>query len=175
MGRRIRELREEMGYTQTELGEQLAAHGVTVSQGHMGHMESGRRMPSVEVLTALAQVLDTSTDYLLGMTENQLSAKDVEEELAAGGIGGRFERVMARLSPGRRDQVVEYANYLAMVDQVSSEQVNNLRALQAVLNVMERSLTPDAMDTFWGQLAGEFPSLAGVLSTRLEQKRVSER
>jgi transcriptional regulator with XRE-family HTH domain len=177
LGNRLRGLRKEQNWTQDDVAERLVALGVTVGQGQIGHIEAGRRLPSIDLLVGLAQVFDTSTDYLLGLTDNQLSAEGIEEELAAGGIGGKAERIMARLSQPRREQVVEYANYLALIDQVSNEQVNNLRALQAVLNVMERSVPPDTMAAFWSQLAGEFPSLTGVLGVPagVEQKRVNER
>jgi transcriptional regulator with XRE-family HTH domain len=176
LAERLRALREEAGWTQEQLAEQLTAMGLPLTQSQVGHIEKKRRMPSIEVLAGLARAFDTSVDYLLGRTENQLSPEDVEEELAAGGIGGQFERVMARLSHARRSQVVEYASYLAMLDQVSQEQISNLQALRAVMNVMQRSLPPAVLAQFWTEFAVQFPSLAGVLEGSMpEQKRVNER
>ncbi|NMC36272.1 helix-turn-helix transcriptional regulator [Candidatus Beckwithbacteria bacterium] len=54
-GRKIQRKRKEMGITQEEL-----AFRVNLSRTHMGHIEQGRRTPSLEVLNKIARALKTS-------------------------------------------------------------------------------------------------------------------
>lgn len=57
----LRKLREAAGLTQRELGNRIGVSGQAVSQ-----WETGVKRPSVENLTKLADVLETSTDAILG-------------------------------------------------------------------------------------------------------------
>ena len=61
---RIRDLREDRDLTQKEIAEYLHVKQNTYSQ-----YESGQRQLPVEFLIALAKYYDTSTDYLLGLTD----------------------------------------------------------------------------------------------------------
>ena len=58
-------LREQQGLTQIALGKHLGR-----SQGHIADIEGGRRKPSLKILVELSQVLETSVDYLLGITND---------------------------------------------------------------------------------------------------------
>lgn len=60
LGKRIKEKRIEKGLTQEQLGELCE-----LSAAHIGHIERGTRILSVEVLFRIAQVLNVSVDYLL--------------------------------------------------------------------------------------------------------------
>jgi len=51
-GKKIQKLRKMMGYTQEELAEK-----VRISRTHMGHVEQGRKSPSVKLMDKLARVL----------------------------------------------------------------------------------------------------------------------
>ena len=57
----LRQLREAAGLTQRELGNRIGVSGQAVAQ-----WETGIKRPSVENLTKLADVLETSTDAILG-------------------------------------------------------------------------------------------------------------
>ena len=61
---RIKDLREDADITQKEIAEYLHIKQNTYSQYENGH----RQIP-IEVLIALAKYYDTSTDYLLGLTD----------------------------------------------------------------------------------------------------------
>ena len=54
-GHRIRKRRQGLGITQEELADR-----VSLSRTHMGHIEQGRRSPSLEVLNKIAKALKTS-------------------------------------------------------------------------------------------------------------------
>ena len=64
-GNRIKLLREQLGLTQTELAEKIG-----LTQAAIMHFEKGYKQPSQTTLVAIADVLDCSTDYLLGRTES---------------------------------------------------------------------------------------------------------
>lgn len=58
---RIYAERTRRGWSQRELGRRIFVHQVTVS-----HWESGKRLPDVVSLCALADVFGVTTDSLLG-------------------------------------------------------------------------------------------------------------
>lgn len=83
MGNRVKELRERLGMTQSDVQAQLAQRGVEVHQAHVSKIERHARMPSVEVLRALADVLETNTDYLLGRSDDDSPPSDREDQVIA--------------------------------------------------------------------------------------------
>ena len=62
--RRLKELRMGIGFTQMELAQKIG-----VAQNTYSQYEVGIARMSIEVLTLLTQVLETTADYLLGITE----------------------------------------------------------------------------------------------------------
>lgn len=63
---RIKDLREDRDLTQSEIAAYLHIKQNTYSQ-----YETGQRQLPIEILIALARYYRTSTDYLLGLTEEQ--------------------------------------------------------------------------------------------------------
>ena len=63
---RIRDMREDADLTQSELAKRLFIRQSTYSQ-----YESGSRQIPLSVLIALARFYNTSTDYLLGLTDEK--------------------------------------------------------------------------------------------------------
>jgi len=61
---RLRDIREDHDMTQTALAELLHIKQNTYSQ-----YENGQRQVPVEVIIQLAFIFQTSTDYLLGITD----------------------------------------------------------------------------------------------------------
>lgn len=72
-GDRLRQLREEQGYTQEELSEMLDI-GVT----QIWRYENEKSKPSSDILTKISRALDVSADYLLGLTDEPKGFIDVE-------------------------------------------------------------------------------------------------
>ena len=58
---RIKELRNQMGWSQLQLAEKLDLSKQTISQ-----YERGVRRPNIDVVSALCDIFNVSTDYLLG-------------------------------------------------------------------------------------------------------------
>ncbi len=76
VGKRIRELRKRKDFTQTQLGELV---GLTYIQ--IGRYETGKSMPSSDVLQKIATVLDTSTDFLMNGNNDMATRHLSDEEL----------------------------------------------------------------------------------------------
>lgn len=64
--KRIRDLREDNDYTQQEIANILG-----MSQRGYSHYEKGDNDIPTEVLIRLAKLYQTSTDYLLGLTDEK--------------------------------------------------------------------------------------------------------
>lgn len=63
---RIRDLREDRDLTQSQIADYLHIKQNTYSQ-----YENGQRQISISALIALARFYHTSTDYILGLTEEK--------------------------------------------------------------------------------------------------------
>ena len=72
--RRIRDLREDHDLTQTQVAEYLA-----MKQPQYLRYEKGQQDIPTPVLIRLAQLYKTSTDYLLGLTNNPTPPEDLPE------------------------------------------------------------------------------------------------
>ncbi len=74
-GNRLKELRKSRGYTQQELAKLIG-----VSASSIGMYEQGRREPENAVLSKICQVLNTTTDYLIGFSaEKPVKNQDVND------------------------------------------------------------------------------------------------
>ncbi|MBQ8395925.1 MAG: helix-turn-helix transcriptional regulator [Oscillospiraceae bacterium] len=63
---RLKELRKEKGYTQIKM-----QHLTGIDQSDYSKLESGKRYFTFEQLKKLALALDTSMDYLSGLTDER--------------------------------------------------------------------------------------------------------
>ena len=68
-GQRVRERRRELGRSQTELA------GTRLSASYLSLLESGKRRPTPDVVTALAAALDCTPDYLMHGHDPKLREK----------------------------------------------------------------------------------------------------
>ena len=74
-GKRVLWLRQRLGITQVEL-----AHQVNVRQSYVSDIEHNRAIPSIQVLVSIANVLDTSIDFLLLRSDDPLLPNDEEDD-----------------------------------------------------------------------------------------------
>lgn len=75
VGKRIRILRQDMGYSQEGLTHQLASIGVEMGRSYISELERTNKVPSRDIIAGLAKVLETTTDYLLLVTDNPLPTR----------------------------------------------------------------------------------------------------
>lgn len=92
-------LREKMNITQVRLSV-----AIEVSQETISAYEAGKALPSAETLIKIAKYLNTSTDYLLGLTDNYLPATSIQsneyDELLS---------IYGRLDKEGKEDLVKYA------------------------------------------------------------------
>ena len=65
LGERLKELREERGYTQKQLSEELGINSVTYL-----HYEKEQREPPLSLLADISRFYGVSVDYLRGLNDN---------------------------------------------------------------------------------------------------------
>jgi transcriptional regulator with XRE-family HTH domain len=75
VGERIKEQRTQKKLTQTKLAMLV---GLTYIQ--IGRYETGKSNPSADVLNRLAQALDTTTDFLMKGTEDEVVAAQLSDK-----------------------------------------------------------------------------------------------
>ncbi len=65
LGERLKELREDRGYTQKQLSDKLGLNSVTYL-----HYEKEQREPPLSLLAEIAAFYGVSVDYLLGLNDD---------------------------------------------------------------------------------------------------------
>lgn len=73
--KRLRDAREELGLMQKEMASKLSMP-ITTYNGY----ETGKRSPSLDIVKHIADMLDISTDYLLGRTNIKINISNLREE-----------------------------------------------------------------------------------------------
>lgn len=74
---RLKAVRELRQHSQASLAELL-----NVAPQQIYRLETGKHVPSSETVIMLAQMLDVSTDYLLGMSD-EMSGRNLPSDLSA--------------------------------------------------------------------------------------------
>lgn len=80
-GDRIRELRQALGMSQMDVCEALRRRGVDVQQSWLSQVEQGKGGLKTGALSALSEILECSTDYLLGVTDDPSARIDLENQV----------------------------------------------------------------------------------------------
>ncbi|MGM8216584.1 helix-turn-helix domain-containing protein [Bacillaceae bacterium W0354] len=65
-GERLKDLRDEFGFDQKDMGEKL-----NITSSAYGYYEQGRNEPSFETLIKIAKIFKVSTDFLLGLSNTR--------------------------------------------------------------------------------------------------------
>ena len=93
MGGRIKTRRRARHLSQKDV-----ADAVQISMSYYGNIERGRRVPSLETLVAIANVLEVGVDYLLADSLNAAEAQRSPEEKQV--LARYFREQMAELDYG---------------------------------------------------------------------------
>ena len=138
-------LREALGaMPQVDLVELIKGNGFEITPGRLSHYMQGRRYPDPPALKEMAKALGVSADWLLGLTEESATVAELEEQLARAKGESPIDKLMEKLPPGDREQVITFANYLlAQAGQTREERVSRT---QATLRSVERDFGTDARD-----------------------------
>ena len=76
VGDRIKKLRNDLGFTQSDLADKV---GLTYIQ--IGRYEKGKSNPSADVLQKIAHILNTSTDFLMNGKNEHTDAQLKDKQL----------------------------------------------------------------------------------------------
>ena len=108
---RLRKLRKRRGISQAALAEQTSVHFTQISR-----YERGESKPNAEAITKLAKALDTTVDYLMNGTTDDLAEKaGLEKEIIS-----RFKQVQQL--PSKEKQTV-----LSLLDAfIAKERIRDL-------------------------------------------------
>lgn len=90
--KRIAELRNEKGWTQENLADELHVDTSTI-----GHCERGRNIP-IDILCQIAKCFETSTDYLLGLTNCKTPKTDYRALCDAIGIDDTAAEILEEIN-----------------------------------------------------------------------------
>lgn len=119
VGKRIRVLREDLGMNQKMLCSELEKQDVYIGQSYISRIENTEKIPSGEVLVGLAQVLHTTTDYLLLLTDDPSTPSESEEsslyidaDIADRTLLQRLIDVFSALTQADQQFIIEMADRL---------------------------------------------------------------
>ena len=87
LGRRLRTLRKNMGFTQQKLADEVG-----VSRIYIQALESNRRMPSMKLLQRLSDKLQVSMTEIVDDYPNRAPRMQLEDLLASGEVDIWFRR-----------------------------------------------------------------------------------
>ena len=107
MQERLKSLRKKSGQTQKQVGD-----SINTSSGAIGNYETGKRLPSIEIICDLSRKYNVEVGYLLGIEEysaNRTSKKEISAE--AGLIKNRFLDISV-LSVENQKCIVKYFHFL---------------------------------------------------------------
>ncbi len=79
LGDRIRKARKRLGMSQDNLGE-----ACSISTAHIGHIERGTRIPSLETLFKISNELNISMDFIFFDSQTELDGvlRSISSQLA---------------------------------------------------------------------------------------------
>lgn len=118
-GDRIRHLRKHMNLSQFDLSAALRQRGVEVNQSWISQVEQGKGGLKTDALRRLADILECSTDYLLGVTDDPTARADLENQV-----------LLIEQDPERRAMVQEvFTNVARMPSDLRDQYYHAIRAL----------------------------------------------
>ena len=108
-GNRIKQLRESLGLSQEEL-----ASVAGISQRQISYYENGKNKPTAEIINRLSNALNTTSDYLLGMTDNL--NREIHDESDLSGEELRIIEIIRHVKPEKRREILKVFEVLAGAD-----------------------------------------------------------
>lgn len=135
-GKRLKELRKANGYTI----EQFAAM-VGISKSTLGYYENDKRMPDIEILARIANVLNVNADYLIGRTNTTARKGKMKTVCEFTGLSDRAAEYLVELVKNKDYAKLSIINHLFKelcedYDFYSYETQNGKEAASSVLGAM---------------------------------------
>lgn len=112
-GKRQRLLRMDLQMTQKDLADAVTRHGVQMGQGYVSELERTDKVPLGDVVAAVAKVLNTSTDFLLQMTDDATPLNDINnKDNYISPQAGEAATIIDNLDEDTRDAVMALLRYM---------------------------------------------------------------
>lgn len=96
-GNKVAQLRKERDLSRDELGEKIGTSGAIV-----GRYERGDMKPSIEIAAKIAEALDVSLDFLMGLSSELVKDKKMVTRLED----------IKKLPEKERDKIFEYIDLI---------------------------------------------------------------
>ncbi|RIK36968.1 MAG: hypothetical protein DCC55_25745 [Chloroflexi bacterium] len=90
-GKRIRIMREDLGLNQLDLLRALHQRGVQIGQATLSRIENDQTSPTAEIIAGLAQILGTTADYLVMLSD--VPGEEESDEAADVPLPQEFEEL----------------------------------------------------------------------------------
>jgi len=111
-GKRLRILREDMRWTQDELAERVRTEkGLSLGQNYISELERSNKIPGGAIVAALALALNTTTDYLLLLTN--VSVRPDEQDAYFSPEADEAAKLLDRFLPAERQELIHALRQIA--------------------------------------------------------------
>lgn len=172
-GERLKERRGAAGLTQGQVSVYE-----DVSTSYLSNLERGHNVPSVwDLLARLAKRYHTSTDYLLGLTDDPsprepqtMGERHVVYEVESVGTHQRVQELLAtftQLGDRRQEELIRLGETLLAV-QIEEEEALTAE-MRALLDALEAQLSPEMLDQLYDLL-----EMTSGLAARPEEAHLGE-
>lgn len=106
-GKRLKELRKEHGYTIEQFADMVG-----ISKSTLGYYENDKRMPDIEILARIANVLNVSADYLIGRTNTTARKGKLKTVCEFTGLSDSAAEFLAQLVKDKDYEKLSVINHL---------------------------------------------------------------
>ena len=106
-GKRLRELRKENGYTIEQFSDMVG-----ISKSTLGYYENDKRMPDIEILARIANVLNVNADYLIGRTNTTAQKGKMKTVCEFTGLSDSAAEFLAQLVKDKDYEKLSVINHL---------------------------------------------------------------
>ena len=106
-GKRLKELRKEHGYTIEQFADMVG-----ISKSTLGYYENDKRMPDIEILARIANVLNVSADYLIGRTNTTAQKGKMKTVCEFTGLSDSAAEILAQLVKDKDYEKLSVINHL---------------------------------------------------------------
>ena len=106
-GKRLKELRKEHGCTIEQFADMVG-----ISKSTLGYYENDKRMPDIEILARIANVLNVSADYLIGRTNTTAQKGKMKTVCEFTGLSDSAAEFLAQLVKDKDYETLSVINHL---------------------------------------------------------------
>ena len=106
-GKRLKELRKEHGCNIEQFADMVG-----ISKSTLGYYENDKRMPDIEILARIANVLNVSADYLIGRTNTTAQKGKMKTVCEFTGLSDSAAEFLAQLVKDKDYEKLSVINHL---------------------------------------------------------------